>query len=186
MFSGVTVNEVCVCPGDREPDPTSDTSSLGNAETGRIYELWNALVRQSSDPCYVPCVIDIRNVLATRMNGAKGERRVADPSPRNGTRISDGGLCACCRIDFQSVEMVEMRWSTASPLRFRFALPFAGCILNHTTTHKQMNKTGMRTPAAALPEMDCFFALAASFMGITPESISFTSAEAGVPVEEVI
>ena len=86
-------------------------------------------------------------------------------------------------MDFQSV---EMRLSTALPLRFRFALPFVGCILNYTTTHKQMNKTGMRTPAAVLPEMDCFFALAASFMGITPESISFTSAEAGLPMEEVI
>ena len=54
---------------------------------GRIYELWNALVRPSPDPCYVPCVIVIRSVLATRMKGAKGERRDADPSPRNGDRI---------------------------------------------------------------------------------------------------
>ena len=31
-----------VCLGDRETDPSSDPSSLGNAGTGGIYALWNA------------------------------------------------------------------------------------------------------------------------------------------------
>ena len=34
--------------GDREPDPSSDMSSLGNAGTGEIYALWNALIRRDS------------------------------------------------------------------------------------------------------------------------------------------
>ena len=87
-------------------------------------------------------------------------------------------------MDFQSVEMVDIHLSTASLHQFRFALPFARCILNYTAMHKQLNKSRMRTPAAALP-MDFFFALFASFTGITRESIWFTSAEAGVPVEGV-
>ena len=42
----------------------------------------------------------IRNVLARRTNGAKGERRVTAPTPRNGDKTSDSGLCACCRDRF--------------------------------------------------------------------------------------
>ena len=40
--------------------------------------------------------------------------------------------------------------------------------------------------ASANNEMDLFFALAASFTGITLESIWLTSAEAGVPMEGVV
>ena len=49
-----------------------------------------------------------------------------------------------------------------------------------------MNKGGMKTPEAALLEIDFFFALAASFTGVTPESIWLTSAQVDVPVEGVI
>ena len=52
-----------------------------------------------------------------------------------------------------------MRFSTASLRRFRFSLPFARCILNHAAAHKQINKSGMRTLAAALPEIDFYFVL---------------------------
>ena len=38
---------------------------------------------------------------------------------------------------------------------------------------------------AALLQIDSLFALAASFTGVTPQSIWLTSAEAGVPVEGV-
>ena len=48
MSSGVSVNGPCVYLGDREPDPSSDKSSLGNAGTGGIYALWNALVQWDS------------------------------------------------------------------------------------------------------------------------------------------
>ena len=79
--------------------------------------------------------------------------------------------------------MVDMPLSTASLHRFRVSLPFARCILNHAATHKQ---SGMRTRAALLPEMNFFFAFAASFTGVTPKSIVLTSAEAGVLVEGVV
>ena len=49
-----------------------------------------------------------------------------------------------------------------------------------------MNKSGMKTPVAALPKMDFFFLLAVSFTGMPLELIWFTSAEAGVPVEGVV
>ena len=64
-----------------------------------------------------------------------------------------------------------MRLSTASLLPLYFSLPIALCILNQATTHKEMNKGGMRMPAAALPEMDFFFALTVSFTSVTPKSI---------------
>ena len=58
-------------------------------------------------------------------------------------------------------------------------------MLNHTATRKRRNKSGVRTPVAALLQIDSLFALAASFTGVTPQSIWLTSAEAGVPVEGV-
>ena len=82
--------------------------------------------------------------------------------------------------------MVDMRLPAASLHRFRFSLSFARCILYYGVTHRQMNKDGMRTPVAALSEIDHFFALAASFTCVTPGSIWLTSAEAGVPVKGVV
>lgn len=114
----------------------------------------------------------------------KAELRL--PVPETAIEFLMAACAPAAEMDFQSVEMVDMRLSTASLQRFRFSLPFERCILNHAATHKQMNKSGIRTPAAALPEMDFFFALAASFTAVTPESIWLTSAEAGVPVEGVV
>ena len=39
MSSGVSINGPYVCLGDGEPDPSSDTSSLGKASTGGRYAL---------------------------------------------------------------------------------------------------------------------------------------------------
>ena len=52
--------------------------------------------------------------------------------------------------------------------------------------YRQMYKGGMMTPEAASLELDFFFALAASFTGVTPESIWLTSAQGDVPVEGVV
>ena len=93
------------------------------------------------------------------------------PTSETGIEFLMAAYAPAAEMDFQSVEMVDMRLSTASLQRFRFSLPFARCILNHAATHKQMNNSGMRTPAAALPEIDFFFALAASFTYVIPESI---------------
>ena len=89
-------------------------------------------------------------------------------------------LMAACA---PAADIVDMCLSTASLHRFRFSLPFVRCILNHAAIHKQMSRSEMRTPAAALAETDFFFALAASFTDVTPESIWLTSAEADVLVE---
>jgi hypothetical protein len=88
------------------------------------------------------------------------------PPPETAIEFLMVACAPAAEMDFQSVEMVEMRLSTAS-----LSLFFALCILNHAATHKQINKSEMRTPAVALPEIDFFFALAASFTGVTPESI---------------
>ena len=45
------------------------------------------------------------------------------PAPGNGDGMSDGGLCASCRDDFQSVEIVGMRLSTTSLHHFHFSWP---------------------------------------------------------------
>ena len=236
MSSGVSVNGPCVCLGDREP--SSDASSLGNAGTGGIYALWNALVLRDSPDGLGSAANETREVRVSAAKETRDTRSVeeraagfrrptpgrscdmlrVDPTPAAFSASSPSAmnwlegrmapkekeelrfppsletaiefLMAACapaaEMDFQSVEMVDMRLSTASLHRFRFSLFFARCILNHAATHKQMSKSGMRTPAAALPEMDFFFALDASFTGVTPESIWLTSAETGVPVEGAV
>jgi len=127
------------------------------------------------NPCCVPCVVDIGNELARRTNGAKGERRAAFPTPRNGDRISDGGLCACCRDGFPvggdgGHALVDC---LAPPFSFFFTL----CALHLEPRSKAQ---------ADEPEMDFLFALAASLTGVTPESIWLASAEAGEPLEGVV
>ena len=79
-FSGVSVNEPCVCLGGRARLIIRHVVTRQRSDRQNIAQ-WNALVRRDSDPCYVPYVIAIRNVLARRTKGAKGERRVAAPSP---------------------------------------------------------------------------------------------------------
>ena len=66
---------------------------------------------------------------------APKEKRLS--APETVIEILMAACAAAAEMDFQLVEMVDMRLSTASLHRFRFSSPFARCILNHTAANEQ-------------------------------------------------
>ena len=175
MSSGVSVNKPCVCLGDREREPSSDTSSLGNKGTGGIYALWNALVQRDSPASVGSTANETGQVRVSTAKETRNTRSVEEIAA-GFRRPTPGRSCDMLHVDLSlhyrhpqhwlegrmapkeeelrlppletAIEllMVDMRLPAASLHRFRFSLPFARCILYHGVTHRQMNKDGMRTP----------------------------------------
>ena len=85
-------------------------------------------------------------------------------------------------MERQSVEMVDMRLSTASDQRLRFSLPRSREILKYAATMRAtMNIRGMMTATAILPVDRPCDVVGMLLTTVTPLSALVTSATAGVP-----
>ena len=97
------------------------------------------MLRVDPTPAAFPASLtSAMNWLEGRM-APKEKEELHFPPPETAIEFLMAACAPAAEMDFQSVEMVDMRLSTASLHRFRFSLPFARCILNHAAKHKQMN-----------------------------------------------